>query len=352
MKWSIIQEADASSSPTAQRYHEVIDEVALADRMGFHAYGCSEQHFFPPKFNVSAPEVLYGAIAMRTERIIIRPMIVVPMTWHHPILIAERLATVDILAKGRVEMASGRGINLHTLNVFGVDPGATRDIYKDAMNALDAIFDNPDEAEYHGEYWDFPKTTVTPQLIDKRFPRLSMAASSLDSHVVAGERGYGVIAFDNFFGFEFLEECLDAYRKSIAQTTVAADRVNNNVALCVGTAFCGATTEKAREQSGGEVLDYYQNAAIETFKRMAGQASYGHLKIDELIEKADDLDWLSEATSSVMLGDPDYFIRRAEKLAAMGVEEIVLRIDGIPHDYIMESIELIGREIIPATESL
>ncbi|MGE2717847.1 LLM class flavin-dependent oxidoreductase [Mycolicibacterium litorale] len=352
MKWSIIQEADASSSPTERRYHEVIEEVALADTMGFHAYGCSEQHFFPPKFNVSAPEVLYGAIAMRTERIIIRPMIVVPMTWHHPILIAERLATVDILSKGRVEMASGRGINLHTLNVFGVDPAATRDIYKDAMNALDAIFENPDEAEYHGKYWDFPTTTVTPQLVGKRFPLLSMAASSVDSHAVAGERGYGVIAFDNFFGFDFLEECLDTYRKSIAETTVAADRVNNHVALCVGTAFCGATTEKAREQSGGEVLDYYQNAAIETFKRMAGQASYGHLKIDELIEKADDLDWLTEATSSVMLGDPDYFVRRAEKLAAMGVEEIVLRIDGIPHEYIMESIELIGREIIPATESL
>lgn len=351
MKWSIIQEADRSSSTNEERYHEVLDEVALADKMGFHAYGCSEQHFFAPKFTVSAPEVLYAAIAMRTERIIIRPMIAVPMTWHHPILIAERLAAVDVLSRGRTEFASGRGINMHTLDVFGVDPGETREIYADAMNALEAIFDNPDEAEYHGKYWDFPKVQVIPQLQGKRYPVMSMAASSLPSHELAGNRGYGIIAFENFFGFDFLQDSIDTYKKSIAQTTVAPDKVHNHVGLCVGAAFCGTTTEKAREQSGHEVLDYFK-MSIEVYRPMVNQPSFSHLDIAGLLGRTDDLDWLVENTSGVMLGDPDYFVRRAEKLAAMGVDEIVLRIDGIPHEDIMESIELIGREVIPATESL
>lgn len=349
MKWSIIQEADSSSSKTEDRYHEVIEEIALADKLGFHAYGTSEQHFFPPKFTVSAPEVLYAAIAMRTERIILRNMISVPMTWHHPILIAERLAAVDILSKGRVEFGSGRGNNVNTLKVFGIDPSDTRAIYSEAMDALEAIFENPDEAEFHGKFWDFPKTKVVPQLLGTRFPAMSMAAASVESHVVAAERGYGVISFDNYFGFEFLQECIDAYRKTLAETTVAPHRINDFVGVCVGTAFCASTTDKARELSGPEALDYFQTT-LDVYRPMASQPAYAYMdRINTMIERSEDLDWLCENTSVVMIGTPDDFIRRSNKLEAMGIDEIVLRIDGLPHEHIMESIELIGREVIPAT---
>jgi alkanesulfonate monooxygenase SsuD/methylene tetrahydromethanopterin reductase-like flavin-dependent oxidoreductase (luciferase family) len=351
MKWSIIQEADRSSSTNEERYHEVIEEVALADKVGFHAYGCSEQHFFAPKFNVSAPEVLYGALAMVTENIIIRPMISVPMTWHHPILIAERIAAVDMLSHGRMEFASGRGVNVNTLNVFGVDPEKTREIYAEAADALEAIFANPDAAEHHGKYWDFPEVQVIPQLKDQRYPLMSMAASSLPSCEIAGDRGYGIIAFENFFGFDFLQDCIDTYKKAVAQTQVASERVNKWVGLCVGAAFCGSTTERAREQSGQEVLDYFE-MAVGVYKDAENNPAFSHLNTAELVSRIGDLDWLVENTSCVMLGDPDYFIRRAEKLAKMGVDEIVLRIDGIPHEDIMESIEIIGRDVIPATASL
>ncbi|WP_197375600.1 LLM class flavin-dependent oxidoreductase [Mycolicibacterium baixiangningiae] len=350
MKWSIIQEADRSSSTNEERYHEVIEEISLADKVGFHAYGTSEQHFFAPKFTVSAPEVLYAAIAMRTERIILRPMIAVPMTWHHPILIAERLAAVDILSRGRVELATGRGNNLNTLKVFGIDPSETRAIYAEAMDALENIFSHPSEAEHHGKYWDFSKTEVIPQLIGARYPKMSMAAASVESHVLAGERGYGVISFENYFGFDFLQECIDAYRKTSAETTVAADKTNEFVGLCVGTAFCASTTEKARELSGPEALDYFQTT-LDVYRPMASQPGYAYMdRINTLLDKSDDLDWLCENTSVVMVGTPDDYIRRAEKLEAMGVEEIVLRIDGLPHEHIMESLELIGREVIPATQ--
>lgn len=348
MRWSIIQEADRSSSTNEERYHEVIEEVALADRLGFHAYGTSEQHFFPPKFTVSSPEVLYAAIAMRTERIKLRPMIVVPMTWHHPILIAERLGALDILSRGRVELATGRGNNLNTLKVFGVDPSDTREIYAEAMDAVEAILDSPDEVEHHGKYWDFQKTTVVPQMVNARYPDLSMAAASVESHAVAADRGYGVISFENYFGFEFLQECIDTYRKKIAQTPVEPHKVNDYVGLCVGTAFCGSTTEQARERSGAEALNYLKTT-LEVYKPMANQPGYTYMdRINTLIDKQDDMDWLCEETSVVMVGTPDDFIRRGKKLEAMGVDEIILRIDGLPHEHIMESIELMGREVLPA----
>jgi alkanesulfonate monooxygenase SsuD/methylene tetrahydromethanopterin reductase-like flavin-dependent oxidoreductase (luciferase family) len=67
-----------------------------------------------------------------------------------------------------------------------------------------------------------------------------------------------------------------------------------------------------------------------------------------LLEHEGDMDFLISETPSVMVGDPDDFIKRIRQLQQMGIDEILLRIDGIPHEDIMRSIELIGREVMPA----
>lgn len=66
-----------------------------------------------------------------------------------------------------------------------------------------------------------------------------------------------------------------------------------------------------------------------------------------LLDHEGDMDFLVSETPSVMVGDPDDFIKRIRKLQQMGIDEILLRIDGIPHEDIMRSIELIGREVMP-----
>ena len=61
MKVGLLQEAELMEGVDPnQRYWEMIEEVALADRLGFSCWGTSEQHFSPPRFTVSAPEVLYA----------------------------------------------------------------------------------------------------------------------------------------------------------------------------------------------------------------------------------------------------------------------------------------------------
>ena len=63
MKVGLLQEGEISSSVTvAQRYQEIIEEVLRADRLGFSTWGTSDQHFSPPRFTGSAPEVLDAAI--------------------------------------------------------------------------------------------------------------------------------------------------------------------------------------------------------------------------------------------------------------------------------------------------
>jgi alkanesulfonate monooxygenase SsuD/methylene tetrahydromethanopterin reductase-like flavin-dependent oxidoreductase (luciferase family) len=70
--------------------------------------------------------------------------------------------------------------------------------------------------------------------------------------------------------------------------------------------------------------------------------------MQKLLDHEGDLDYLLTETPSVMIGTPDDFIERLRELEQRGVDEVLLRIDGMPHDAIMRSLQLIGHEVIPA----
>ncbi|WP_448263653.1 LLM class flavin-dependent oxidoreductase [Microbacterium aurum] len=351
MRVGLLQEGDLTGTTVSERYHQIIDEVALADRLGFSTWGTSEQHFSPPSFSIAAPEVLYSAIAMRTERIKLRTMASVMLKWNHPILVAERLATLDIVSHGRAEVCTARSNNLTTLAAFGVDPADTRDQWEDGMDALMKAM-TEDRLEHHGPVWDIPSVEVVPKPVTKPHPAVSVAASSTQSHSNAGIRGIGSITFDNYFGFDYLQECLDAYRVAFDQSDhsqVAAP--NDYRGLYVATAYCAPTRQEARQTARRVAMEYFK-FILDLYVPLASKPGYTYLDtLEQLIAHQDDLDWLCEYTPSVMIGTPEDFIERIKRVEAMGVDEVLLRIDGVGHENIKRSLELIGHEVIPAVDS-
>ena len=121
MRFIFFSEGETQPGHThAHRYRELIDEVILAEKVGFDAFGCSEQHFAIGTASTSAPEVIYPYMMALTSRIhfihLITPL---PKKINHALRVAERLATEDILSNGRVGLAVGRGnttLALHALS--------------------------------------------------------------------------------------------------------------------------------------------------------------------------------------------------------------------------------------------
>lgn len=110
-----------------------MEEAVFAEKMGFDVFGVSEQHFVKTAYTISAPEVLLGTIAHATNTIQLRHMSVVALKFNHPIRIAERLATLDILSKGRLEYGSARSNNINYLHTFGVDRTKTRGEWRETL---------------------------------------------------------------------------------------------------------------------------------------------------------------------------------------------------------------------------
>jgi len=349
MKISLLQEGDTTGTTPQVRYHEIVEEVALADELGFTAWGTSEQHFYGPNWNVPAPEVLYSAVAMRTERIILRAMSVVLLTWNHPLQVAEKYAALDLVSKGRLEMCFARSNNKATMSIYAIDPADTKEIFNENLKVLQELFEYQELKDGHsGKYWEIPPVAITPGFFDKRFPALSVAATGLPSHVSTGKDGYGVISFDNWYGFDYLDECLEAYATGWSERDQSKPHAHKNFGIYVSTAYCAATLEEASAVADEQAVWYFEEAA-RIYENLAKNPGYEYMdKIQELLSVENKPEFLRSTTASVMIGTPDDYIARLQSLEERGVDEVVLRIDGFGHDKIMKTIDLIGREVIPA----
>src|SRR4051794_19260889 len=127
MKLSLFYEltTDDPDVPGAveRRFQEAMEQVSLADTLGFHGVWAVEHHFLPGYSHMSSPEIFLAALSQRTTKLRLRHAIMhLPYKINNPIRAAERLATLDIVSGGRVEFGGGRATSHEELDGFDIDP--------------------------------------------------------------------------------------------------------------------------------------------------------------------------------------------------------------------------------------
>lgn len=134
MKFGFLTEGGTPrGASVANRYHEIIREVQFLEEMNSDFWGSSEQHFTGPVATISAPEVLYGAVAQATNRVKLPTMSTVMLHFNHPIRTAERLATLDIVSRGRIEFGTARGNNTGVVHTFEIDADGTKSEWRETL---------------------------------------------------------------------------------------------------------------------------------------------------------------------------------------------------------------------------
>jgi alkanesulfonate monooxygenase SsuD/methylene tetrahydromethanopterin reductase-like flavin-dependent oxidoreductase (luciferase family) len=353
MRLAIVQEADAHNSVSLKaRYDETIAEVMAADEAGFYAWGTSEQHFSAPRYSVSAPEVLYAAVARHTERIKLRNMAAILLTYNHPVHVAERMATVDVLSDGRAELTTARSNNMHTIEAFQVPPDSTREQWAESLEIIARAWQD-DPFEYDGRFWKIPPRSLVPKPLQQPHPPLSVVATGRDTPVIAAKKGLGMLNWDNYMGWDYTEQQIRDYKEHIGSADPVGAYVNDEIMYFVATALCAETREEA-VRVAQDVSHEYVKMAVELYKRMPPDVpGYAYMRdvVERLDAHCDDMEYLQEHSPTVIVGTPDDFVAALRRLEDMGVDEAVLRIDGFGHEHNMRSIRLIGEAVIPKFEA-
>jgi alkanesulfonate monooxygenase SsuD/methylene tetrahydromethanopterin reductase-like flavin-dependent oxidoreductase (luciferase family) len=181
-------------SPSARSSQEIYSrglEIAqAAETLGFRNVWLAEHHFSTYGY-LSRPAQLATYIAAKTSRLRVgTAVIVVPL--HHPLVIAEEIATLDLLAGGRLDVGLGRGYQHYEFERFGLELASGRGRWEESVDVILKAFGGQ-PFSYDGKYFKIPETTVFPQPVQQPRPPIWITAQSPDSVEAAVRRGFNVL---------------------------------------------------------------------------------------------------------------------------------------------------------------
>src|SRR6266496_5371132 len=119
-----------------QRMMNLMEEIELADQLGFDVFAVGEHH--RPDYAVSAPAVILGAAAVKTKQIKLSSAVTV-LSSDDPVRVFQQFATIDLLSQGRAEIMAGRGSFIESLPLFGYNLEDYDELFSEKLDLLLAI---------------------------------------------------------------------------------------------------------------------------------------------------------------------------------------------------------------------
>ncbi len=318
-------------------------QVELADQLGYDYAWEVEHHFMEEYSHSSAPEVFLAAASQRTKNIRLGHGII-QLTTNHPARVAERVATLDLVSNGRVEMGLGEGSSVTELHPFNLKFRDKRDIWEDAVRCTLPMMYNHGW-EYEGEYFHFPKRAVLPKPLQKPHPPLWVACSQLDTIKYSAHRGMGALCF-KFVNLAQAEAWVNAYYNTFLhhQEKLTDYASNPNIAV-VGGFMCAETDEEAWQKADGWTFFQF---ALQLYGK-EGPFEPGQVNFWERYQEWKQTPEGQKRSGSELIGSPDTIRERLKELEDANVDQVILlnQAGKNTHQDICDSLELFAREVMP-----
>ncbi|USW93769.1 hypothetical protein NHF39_20480 [Pseudomonas proteolytica] len=150
-----------------------------------------------------------------------------------------------------------------------------------------------------------------------------------------------------FFGWDYIDECISAYRDTIGSATPVNDRVNNSYGYYVPIFHCAADRATALAEVRMRAFAYVQ-FILDIYLPLAKEPTYEYFAgIQRIVEYKRNLDKLIELSPSIMVGTPDDIIVALRALESRGVDEVILTVDAMSHEQHMRTLDLLGEHVLP-----
>jgi alkanesulfonate monooxygenase SsuD/methylene tetrahydromethanopterin reductase-like flavin-dependent oxidoreductase (luciferase family) len=285
-------------------YRDFIRYICDAEELGFESAFLVEHHFTGVG-QLSASLNLLAYMAAKTKRIRLGTAVVV-LPWHNPVLLAEQIATLDVLCEGRFDMGVGRGYRSDEFKAFCIPMSEAQERYAECFELLLKSLSSKERFSHHGKYWNFENIVVEPAPTQQPHPPVWMAAGRPEGIAYVASQGYNVL-LDQIGSVEDTIERVQVYLKAQQAAGIAPDAMR-----------CGVTRALHIVNSEAERRQAYARR-VETLK-----------KIGELAKKPVNLEPGTFADAGIagddaaLIGTPEEIGERLQKLADGGVEYVLL----------------------------
>jgi alkanesulfonate monooxygenase SsuD/methylene tetrahydromethanopterin reductase-like flavin-dependent oxidoreductase (luciferase family) len=169
MKFGIFDHIDDAGVPQGQLYAERLTIAEAYDRAGFHAYHVAEHHTTPLGCAAS-PGLFLAAMAQRTSRLLLGPMVYL-LPFYHPLRLIEEICMLDQMSGGRFQLGVGRGVSMYETVAYGLDFSQTQAMYHEAFQLLLKGLAS-DELTFEGKYYKHHNVPMILRPLQRPHPPL------------------------------------------------------------------------------------------------------------------------------------------------------------------------------------
>jgi alkanesulfonate monooxygenase SsuD/methylene tetrahydromethanopterin reductase-like flavin-dependent oxidoreductase (luciferase family) len=326
-------------------FREAIEQIKLAEEVGFDCVWEVEHHFLGEFSISSAPEVFLAAVSQHTSRIRIgHGVVLLPFGYNHPIRVAERAAVLDIVSDGRLEFGTGRSATFFEMEPFGVDPERNRDEWDEAVRMIPQMWMR-DEFSWDSPRMRIPTRNVVPKPLQKPHPPMWMAGTQPTSAQLAAERGLGFLHF-SYTDPDALDEKVERYHETARRAEPVGAFANEQFAAFT-LLHCGRDDADALA-TGGPGAEWYVRATNQLYAIWAKAGAQSYRWYAEQFEKGKtegEVDIARMADESILcIGGPERCEQVIRHYAAQGIDQLIFLVQagGTPHAAIMDSLRRIG----------
>jgi probable LLM family oxidoreductase len=319
----------------AARVRQLVEQIQHADEVGLDTFGVGEHH--RRDFLDSAPEVILGAAAARTQRIRLTSAVTV-LSADDPVRAFQSFATLDLLSQGRAEMIVGRGSFIDAFPLFGYRLEDYDELFAEKLELLLKIRDN-EFVHWSGKFR--PALTgqgVYPRPVQNPLPIWLGVGGTPESFVRAGALGLPLMVA--IIGGEprRFRPLVDLYREAGKQHGYPPER------LKVGVHMLGYVAETTRE-AADTFFPGYAKAMTDVGKERGWPA----------MTRAS-FDAQRGPNGALLIGSPaevvDKIFRHSEVLGGISRLSFMMNVASLPQIEMMRAIDAIGALVSPAVHRM
>jgi alkanesulfonate monooxygenase SsuD/methylene tetrahydromethanopterin reductase-like flavin-dependent oxidoreductase (luciferase family) len=328
-------------------FQDALDQVELADRLGIDYAWEVEHHFLEEYSHSSAPEVFLAACSQRTRRIRLgHGIVLMPPGYNQPARVAERIATLDLVSRGRVDWGTGESASRAELEGYGVNPGERRAMWRETVEQVANMMVMDPYPGFQGQYFSMPARNVVPKPVQKPHPPIWVACSNRETIHLAAQLGIGALSFAFVDPAEAKHWVDDYYETFKRECVPIGHAVNPNIAMVTGFS-CHRDAEEARRR-GIDGFRFFQFALAHHY--VFGKHKPGRTNIwSAFLAVRDQLGTEVLGAGTGCIGTPDELRATLRTFQDAGVDQTIFIQQGGKnrHEHICESLELFSADVMP-----
>lgn len=340
---------DPASRPNVDFYQELLDQIVLAEELGFDDYWIAEHHYSNYGV-VPSPAMILAAAATRTHRIGLGSGVSI-LPFSSPMRVAEDYAMVDLLSKGRLVFGVGRGFLIHEFDGFGIaDEAESRERFDEALTIILKAWEGQ-RFTFHGKHFHVDDLKINVLPVQQPCPPVFMAALSPSSYEKAAMSGIPVTGVvTTLRTMDAVKERLDTFKRLYAKA--GHDPTALEIPM---TWYATVVSDRDRtyEEGGRHLINYFRNIG-NVFDPSKVSDENVRKVYERLHEWNTSVTWeqIDSETDVALIGTAEQVIEKVTqaKDAGVGKIQLFMNFGNRSHAEVANSMRLFAEEVMPAFE--